>query len=120
MAETCALDVADRGPHTLDEIAGHLGLTRERVRQIEESAMRKLNQRHWVDVETACWWLAMPPAQFRQLAKRRRWRVANIFGRHCYRVEDVAKLDEPRTRLLVDLAAAAAARNAPRYDDEED
>lgn len=30
---TCALDVADDGPSTLDEIASALGLTRERIRQ---------------------------------------------------------------------------------------
>ncbi|MFZ5894690.1 MAG: sigma factor-like helix-turn-helix DNA-binding protein [Myxococcota bacterium] len=38
----CALAVANEGPHTLEEIAQVLGLTRERVRQIEESAIAKL------------------------------------------------------------------------------
>lgn len=37
-AETCALDVAKR-PRTLDEIADLLGVSRERVRQIEVEAM---------------------------------------------------------------------------------
>jgi hypothetical protein len=41
-AETCALDVADRGGGTLEEIAVVLGLTRERVRQIERGALEKL------------------------------------------------------------------------------
>lgn len=41
--ESCALDVADRGPHTLDEVATVLGLTRERVRQIEGIALRKIH-----------------------------------------------------------------------------
>src|SRR6516164_5154081 len=36
MAETCALDVADRGGVTLEEIAQLVGLTRERIRQIQE------------------------------------------------------------------------------------
>jgi hypothetical protein len=40
--ESCALDMADRGPHTLDEVAAVLGLTRERIRQIEVRAVEKL------------------------------------------------------------------------------
>ncbi len=41
--ESCALDVADQGPHTLEEVADILGLTRERVRQIEGIALRKIH-----------------------------------------------------------------------------
>ena len=36
MKETCALDVADRGGSTLEEIGEILNMTRERVRQIQE------------------------------------------------------------------------------------
>ena len=43
---SCALDLADDGPHTLDAIAGWIGATRERVRQIETYAMSKLGERH--------------------------------------------------------------------------
>lgn len=42
MANTCALDVADEGPHTLEQVAEMLTLKRERVRQIEVGAMTKL------------------------------------------------------------------------------
>jgi hypothetical protein len=35
----CAIDVANAGPHTLDEVAVFLGLSGERVRQIEEQAL---------------------------------------------------------------------------------
>jgi DNA-directed RNA polymerase sigma subunit (sigma70/sigma32) len=38
----CALAVANEGAHTLEEIAEILGVTRERVRQIEEAAIAKL------------------------------------------------------------------------------
>ena len=36
--ETCALDVADRGAHTLEELGIILGYTRERIRQFENGA----------------------------------------------------------------------------------
>lgn len=39
---SCSLDVAGRGSHVLDRIGEILGLTRERVRQIELSALTKL------------------------------------------------------------------------------
>ena len=35
LSETCALDVADRGGITLEEVGGIMNLTRERVRQVE-------------------------------------------------------------------------------------
>jgi hypothetical protein len=39
LKDTCALDVAERGDHTLEEVGEYLNLTRERVRQIETHAM---------------------------------------------------------------------------------
>lgn len=42
VVETCALDVADRGEHTLEEVGGFLNVTRERARQIEKDAFDKL------------------------------------------------------------------------------
>ena len=38
----CALDVANEGPRTLDEVAEVLGVSGERVRQIEEEALEHL------------------------------------------------------------------------------
>ena len=38
----CSLDVASEGPRTLDEVAEVLGVSGERVRQIEEEALEHL------------------------------------------------------------------------------
>lgn len=42
MRDTCALDVADRGGETLDEVGAATNLTRERIRQLESVALRAL------------------------------------------------------------------------------
>lgn len=42
MADTCALDVADRDGATHDEVAAILGLTHQRVSQIEHAAFAKI------------------------------------------------------------------------------
>ena len=41
-SETCALDLAERGPQSLVTIGRLFGLSRERIRQIEDTAIRKL------------------------------------------------------------------------------
>jgi hypothetical protein len=40
--EACALEAAEQGGMTLAEVALRLSLTRERVRQIEEAALKKM------------------------------------------------------------------------------
>lgn len=42
MEETCALDVADRGSHSLEQVSGMFGISRERIRQLEVRALTKL------------------------------------------------------------------------------
>jgi hypothetical protein len=42
MEETCALDVADRGGITLEEVGTIMNLTRERIRQVETRGLLKL------------------------------------------------------------------------------
>lgn len=39
MQESCALDVADRGGQSLEDVGEIMGVTRERVRQLEASAL---------------------------------------------------------------------------------
>ena len=49
MTETCALDVADRGGITLEEVGEIMNLTRERVRQVETAGLARLQQYQGVD-----------------------------------------------------------------------
>ena len=42
MSETCALDVAERGGITLEEVGEIMNLTRERIRQVEVRGLLKL------------------------------------------------------------------------------
>jgi hypothetical protein len=42
LEETCALDVADRGGITLEEVGNIMNLTRERIRQVETRGLLKL------------------------------------------------------------------------------
>jgi Sigma-70, region 4 len=42
MTDTCALDIADRGGITLEEVGEIMNLTRERVRQLETQGLAKL------------------------------------------------------------------------------
>lgn len=43
MGESCALDVADRGGTTLEDVGAIMNLTRERIRQVEVKALAKLH-----------------------------------------------------------------------------
>lgn len=45
LPETCTLDVADMGHHTLGEIGDLLNVSRERIRQIESNAFKKITKR---------------------------------------------------------------------------
>jgi hypothetical protein len=43
LKDTCALDVAEKGGLTLEEVGEILNLTRERIRQVEASGLKKLH-----------------------------------------------------------------------------
>ena len=42
MGESCALDIADRGGTTLEDVGAIMNLTRERIRQVEVKALARL------------------------------------------------------------------------------
>jgi hypothetical protein len=42
IGESCSLDVADRGGVTLEEVGAIMGLTRERIRQVQVTGLVKL------------------------------------------------------------------------------
>lgn len=42
MVHSCVLDIADRGPVTLEDVGRIMNLTRERIRQLEASASTKI------------------------------------------------------------------------------
>jgi len=44
LEETCALDVAERGGITLEEVGKIMNLTRERIRQIEIIGLKKIGE----------------------------------------------------------------------------
>jgi len=44
MTDTCALDIAERGGITLEDVGAIMNLTRERVRQLETAGLGKLQQ----------------------------------------------------------------------------
>lgn len=50
MGESCALDVADRGGTTLEDVGAIMNLTRERIRQVEVRALAKLEAARGMDV----------------------------------------------------------------------
>lgn len=54
MAETCSLDVADRGGITLEEVGAILNLTRERIRQVEVRGLAKIKSQTGME-------LGLPP-----------------------------------------------------------
>jgi hypothetical protein len=45
LPETCALDIAERGGLTLEEIGALMNVTRERARQVEESGLQKMREK---------------------------------------------------------------------------
>jgi hypothetical protein len=61
--ETCAKDLIDQGGATLEEVGRAINLTRERVRQLIEQALRKAKRRARAEgIEMEAWWDLERPA----------------------------------------------------------
>ncbi len=56
LAYSCALDVADRGGITLEEVGSIMNLTRERIRQVEVRGLEKLNETKDAGVQVYADW----------------------------------------------------------------
>ena len=61
LAETCALDVADRGGITLEEVGSIMNLTRERIRQVETRGLLKLRAIAEDEPRASCAGGPLPP-----------------------------------------------------------
>jgi hypothetical protein len=49
LSHTCALDIAELGGITLEEVGSIMNLTRERIRQVEVNGITKLQQEGFAD-----------------------------------------------------------------------
>lgn len=65
LEETCALDVAERGGVTLEEVGKIMNLTRERIRQIEIQGLKKIeeNDQGEDDLESFTHWDLSDPSR---------------------------------------------------------
>jgi hypothetical protein len=51
MEYSCSLDWAAKGPHTLDQIGQMFGVTRERIRQIQDKGLKRLTGRCGISIK---------------------------------------------------------------------
>jgi hypothetical protein len=71
LAETCALDVADRGGVTLEEVAALVNLTRERVRQLESRGLEAARGTREARLAAGIADVAVPPGEPQALREPR-------------------------------------------------
>lgn len=106
MNETCALDVADRGGTTLEDVGAIMNLTRERIRQVEVKALAKLEALR--DMMALRDYVDEGPVGKRRLP---------VLSRPDDDLEDDDDLDEADAR---DAKAAGRDRDAGDRDDDRD
>lgn len=86
MGESCALDVADRGGTTLEDVGAIMNLTRERIRQVEVKALAKLEALR--DMNALRDYVDVGPVGKRRLPKLTRSEIESIDG------EDASENDD--------------------------
>jgi hypothetical protein len=87
LGESCALDVADRGGTTLEDVGAIMNLTRERIRQVEVKALAKLEALR--DMMALRDYVDEGPVGKRRLPRLSKQELAGP----AYRDEDDAELD---------------------------
>ncbi|NRA35042.1 MAG: hypothetical protein HRU17_17070 [Polyangiaceae bacterium] len=78
MGESCALDVADRGGTTLEDVGAIMNLTRERIRQVEVKALAKLEALR--DMSALRDFVDEGPVGKRRLPQLSKAELANVSG----------------------------------------
>ncbi len=78
MGESCALDIADRGGTTLEDVGAIMNLTRERIRQVEVKALAKLEALR--DMDTLRDFVDEGPQGKRRLPRLSREELAGLDG----------------------------------------
>jgi hypothetical protein len=100
LGESCALDVADRGGTTLEDVGAIMNLTRERIRQVEVKALAKLEALR--DMMALRDYVDEGPVGKRRLPRLSKEELAGP----AYRDDDDAELDAlDRAEGLDDIAA---------------
>ena len=100
LGESCALDVADRGGTTLEDVGAIMNLTRERIRQVEVKALAKLEALR--DMMALRDYVDEGPVGKRRLPRLSKAELAGP----AYRDDDDAELDAlDRAEGLVDIEA---------------
>ena len=100
LGESCALDVADRGGTTLEDVGAIMNLTRERIRQVEVKALAKLEALR--DMMALRDYVDEGPVGKRRLPRLSKEELAGP----AYRDDDDAELDAlDRAEGLVDIEA---------------
>jgi hypothetical protein len=98
LGESCALDVADRGGTTLEDVGAIMNLTRERIRQVEVKALAKLEALR--DMMALRDYVDEGPVGKRRLPRLSKEELAGP----AYRDDDDAELDAlDRAEGLVDI-----------------